>query len=141
MTVSARSTANGHPADLREHGAGELVKQLSAQVSTLVRQEVELAKAEAAEKGKKAGLGAGLFGGAGVAALLTLGSLTAFLIIVLALAIPAWAATLLITLLWAAIAGVLALQGRNKMRETGKPVPEKTIETLKEDVQWLKNRR
>ena len=141
IAVRARSTANGSSGDLRDRGTGELVKQLSAQVSTLVRQEVELAKAEAAEKGKKAGVGAGMFGGAGVAAMLMLGSLTAFLIIVLALAIPAWASALLVTVLWAAIAGVLALQARHKLREVGKPVPEKTVETVKEDVQWLKNRR
>lgn len=141
MAVSARSTANGHYGDLRDLGTGELVKQLSGQVSTLMRQEVELAKAEAAEKGKKAGVGAGMWGGAGVAGLLTLGSLTAFLILLLALAIPAWASALLVTALWAAVAGALALQGRNKLREMGKPVPEKTVETVKEDVQWLKNRR
>jgi putative superfamily III holin-X len=141
MAVRARSAANGRHGDLRDLGTGELVKQLSNQVSSLVRQEVELAKAEAAEKGKKAGVGAGIFGGAGVAGLLALGSLTAFLILVLALAIPAWASALLVTALWAAVAGVLALQGRNKLREMGKPVPEKTVETVKEDVQWLKNRR
>jgi hypothetical protein len=141
MAMSVPSRTNGHPGDLRDRGTGELVKQLTNQVSTLVRQEVELAKAEATEKGKKAGVGAGMFGGAGVAGLLMLGSLTAFLILVLALAIPAWASALLVTLLWGAVAGVLALQGRNKMREMGKPVPEKTVETVKEDVQWLKNRR
>jgi len=131
---------NGDRADLRERRMGELVKDLSAQVSTLVRQEVDLAKAELAEKGKKAGVGAGLLGGAGVAALLTLGSLTAFLILALALVLPAWAAALIVTALWGAVAAVLALQGRNKMREMGKPVPEKTVETVKEDVQWLKDR-
>lgn len=136
-----RSIANGHRLDLRERGTGELVKKLSSQVSTLVHQEIELAKTEMAEKGRKAGLGAGLFGGAGVAGLLTLGSLTAFLIIVLALAIPAWASALLVTLLWGAVAGVLALQGRNKLREVGRSVPEKTIETVKEDLQWLKDRK
>ncbi|HEY3577400.1 MAG TPA: phage holin family protein [Gaiellaceae bacterium] len=141
MAVSARSTANGHHGDLRERGTAELVKQLSNQFSTLVRQEVELAKTEAAEKGKKAGVGAGMLGGAGVAGLLLLGSLTAFLIIVLALAIPAWASALLVTALWAAVAGVLALEGRNKLHEIGKPIPEKTVETVKEDVQWLKNRK
>jgi putative superfamily III holin-X len=141
IAVRGRSAANGRHGDLRDLGTGELVKQLSNQVSSLVRQEVQLAKAEAAEKGKKAGVGAGIFGGAGVAGLLTLGSLTAFLILVLALAIPAWASALLVTALWAAVAGVLALQGRNKLREMGKPVPEKTVETVKEDVQWLKNRR
>ena len=132
---------NGDRADLRERRMGELVKDLSAQVSTLVRQEVDLAKAELAEKGKKAGVGAGMLGGAGVAALLTLGSLTAFLILALALVLPAWAAALIVTALWGAVAAVLALQGRNKMREMGKPVPEKTVETVKEDVQWLKDRK
>jgi uncharacterized membrane protein YqjE len=141
MGMDVRSIANGHRLDLRERGTGELVKKLSSQVSTLVHQEIELAKTEMAEKGRKAGLGAGLFGGAGVAGLLTLGSLTAFLIIVLALAIPAWASALLVTLLWGAIAGVLALQGRNKLREVGRSVPEKTIETVKEDLQWLKHRK
>jgi len=134
-------TMNGHRTDLRDKGTGELVKQLSAQVSTLVRQEVELAKVELAEKGKKAGAGAGMFGGAGVAGLMALGSLTAFGILVLALAIPAWAAALLVTAVWAGIAGVLALQGREKLREMGAPAPEMTIETVKEDVKWLKDRK
>jgi uncharacterized membrane protein YqjE len=125
--------------DLRDHGVGDLVKELSAQVSTLVRQEIELAKAEVGEKGKKAGVGAGMFGGAGAAALLMLGSLTACLILALDLAMPAWAAALIVTALWAAVAGVLALQGRKKMQEMGTPIPEKTIETVKEDVQWAKH--
>ena len=133
-------TSNGsRMEDLREHGVGDLVKELSGQVSTLVRQEVELAKAEVGEKGKKAGVGAGMFGGAGAAALLMLGSLTACLILALDLAMPAWAAALIVTALWAAVAGVLALQGRKKMQEMGTPIPEKTIETVKEDVQWAKH--
>jgi uncharacterized membrane protein YqjE len=133
-------TSNGsRMEDLHEHGVGDLVKELSTQVSTLVRQEVELAKAEVGEKGKKAGVGAGMFGGAGAAALLMLGSLTAFLILVLDLAMPAWAAALIVTALWAVVAGLLALQGRKKMQEMGKPIPEKTIETVKEDVQWAKH--
>jgi uncharacterized membrane protein YqjE len=132
---------NGSATDLREHGTGELVKLLSSQVSALVRQEAELAKVEMAEKGKRAGVGAGLFGGAGVAALLMLGSLTACLILALSLAIPAWAAALIVSLLWGVIAGALALQGRNKLQEMGTPAPEKTIETVKEDVQWLKERK
>jgi uncharacterized membrane protein YqjE len=135
------ATANGTRADLHELGLGQLLKELSSQVSTLVRQEVDLAKAEMAEKGKKAGLGAGMFGSAGVAAVLMLGALTAFLILALALVLPGWASALIVTALWGAIAGVLALQGRNKMRGLGKAVPEKTIETVKEDVQWLKDRK
>ena len=141
MATDTRNGFRNDGTDLREHGVGELVKELSGQVATLLRQEVELAKTELAEKGRKAGAGAGLFGGAGVAGLLMLGSLTAFLVIALALVLPAWAAVLIVTALWGAIAGVLAIQGRNTMRLMGKPVPEKTVETLKEDMQWLKNRK
>lgn len=125
--------------DLRERGMGELVKELSGQVSVLMRQEIELARTEATEKAKKAGVGAGMLGGAGVAALLMLGSLTAFLILVLALAMPNWAAALIVTVTWAVVAGVLAFLGREKVREVGTPVPEKTVETMKEDVEWLKD--
>jgi hypothetical protein len=139
MATEMRS--RGDRAELRDRGTGELVKDLSAQVSRLVRQEVELAKTEMAEKGKKAGIGVGMFGSAGVAGVLMLGSLTACLILALALALSAWAAALIVTGLWGVIAGVLALQGRSKLREIGRPVPEKTVETVKEDVQWLKNRK
>jgi uncharacterized membrane protein YqjE len=131
---------NGHPG-LRDRGVGELVKDLSGQVSTLVKQEVDLAKAEMAEKGKKAGLGAGLLAGAAIGGLLMLGSMTALLILAIATAIPAWAAALVVMLLWGLVTGTCALVGRNKLREMGKPVPEKTVETVKEDVQWLKNRK
>jgi sugar phosphate permease len=117
----------------------DLVKELSGQLSVLMRQEIELAKTEATEKAKKAGVGAGMLGGAGIAALLMLGSLTAFLILVLALALPDWAAALIVTGVWAVVAGVLALRGREKVREVGKPVPEKTVETMKEDVEWMKD--
>jgi len=131
---------NGRRGNLRERSLVELVKTLSNQVSTLVRQEIDLAKAEMAEKGKKAGLGAGLLTGAAVAALMMLGSLTALLILALATGMPAWSAALIVTVLWALVAIALALVGRNNLREMGKPMPEKTVETVKEDVQWLKNR-
>lgn len=125
--------------ELRDRGTGDLVKELSEQVTTLVRQEVELAKAEVGEKGKKAGVGAGLLGGAGVAGLLALGSLTAFLILALDGVMPNWAAALIVTAVWGAVAGALALRGRRKVQEVGSPAPEKTIETLKEDKEWLKD--
>jgi uncharacterized membrane protein YqjE len=131
----------GERAELRDRGTGELVRELSAQASRLVRQEVELAKAEMTEKGKKAGIGVGMLGGAAVACLLMLGSLTACLIVALALALSAWAAALVVSALWGVIAGVLVLQGRARLEEMGKPVPEKTVETVKEDVQWLKDRK
>jgi VIT1/CCC1 family predicted Fe2+/Mn2+ transporter len=123
----------------RERGMADLVKELSGQLSVLMHQEIELARTEATEKAKKAGVGAGMLGGAGVAALLMLGSLTAFLILVLALALPDWAAALIVTGVWAVVAGVLALRGREQVREVGKPVPEKTVETMKEDVEWMKD--
>ena len=130
---------NGHREALRDQSVRDLVKELSGQVSRLVHQEVELAKAELEEKGKKAGIGAGMLGGAAVAALALVGSLTAFLILVIAIAIPAWASALCVTVLWAAVAAVLALRGRDELRRMGKPIPEKTVDTVKEDVQWLKD--
>jgi uncharacterized membrane protein YqjE len=123
----------------RERSTGELVKDLSEQASTLVRKEVELAKVEMAEKGKKAGAGLGLLAGAGVAGLLMLGALTAFLVLALDEGMDAWLAALIVTVLWGVVAGGLALVGRNKLREVGKPVPEKTVESVKEDIEWLKH--
>jgi uncharacterized membrane protein YqjE len=123
----------------RERSTGELVKDLSEQASTLVRQEVELAKAEMAEKGKKAGAGLGMLAGAAVAALLMLGALTAFLVLALDEGMDTWLAALLVTVLWGVVAGALALVGRGKLREMGTPVPEKTVESVKEDIEWLKH--
>jgi uncharacterized membrane protein YqjE len=127
--------------ELRDHSTGDLVKQLSQQVTTLVRQEVELAKVEMGEKGKKAGVGIGMFGGAGVAGFLALFSLTFCVIFALDKGMPLWAAALIVAVIWGAIAGVLALQGREKVKEVGKPVPEQTTESVKEDVEWLKGQR
>jgi uncharacterized membrane protein YqjE len=126
--------------DLRERPIGELLKQLAEETTTLVRKELELAKAEVTEKGKEAGVGVGMFGGAGVAGLLALGSLTAFLIALLATAMEVWLAALIVTVVWAAVAGVLALMGRNKVQEATPPAPQ-TVETIKEDVQWAKTQR
>ncbi len=124
--------------DLRERGTGELLKQLSDHTTTLVRQEIELAKAELAEKGKKAGLGAGLFGGAGLFAVFALAALTTCIIVALDSAMPLWLAALIPAVIYAAVAGALALQGRNKVQEAGPPVPEQATESVKEDVQWAK---
>jgi MFS family permease len=131
-----------------ERGAGapseaslaELIKQLSEQSSRLARQEVELAKAELAYKGKRAGIGAGMFGGAGVFGFYGLGALIAAAILVLATAITAWLAALIIAVVLAAIAGILALQGKSKVQQATPPVPEEATESVKEDVQWAKTR-
>jgi uncharacterized membrane protein YqjE len=129
----------GHD-ELRDRPIGELLRQLSQETTTLVRQELELAKAEMAEKGKRAGLGAGMFGGAGASALLGLGALSAAAIAALDSAMPLWLAALIVGLLWLAIAGALALQGRSKVQAATPPVPEQTQESMKEDVAWAKNR-
>ena len=131
---------NGHDTDLRGSSTGALIKQLSEQTSTLVRQELELAKAELADKGRSAGVGAGMLGGAGVAGLLALGALTATLILVLAEAMDAWVAALIVTAIWGVVAGVLALAGRDRVREGMPPAPEQTVESVKEDVQWARTR-
>ena len=118
--------------------AGALLKQFSEDATTLIRKEVELAKTELTEKGKQAGKGIGMFGGAGVFGLGAFGALTAFLILVLAEAMDAWLAALIVTAVYGAIAAVLALQGKHKVEQAAPPQPEQTVETLKEDVEWVK---
>lgn len=125
---------------VHDRSTGELVKDLSRDTSLLVRQEIALAKAEMAEKAEKAGVGLGMLAGAAVAALLMLGTLTAFLVLALDGAMPAWTAALVVTLCWAVVAGVLALLGRQALREMGSPMPEQTMESVKEDIEWLKER-
>lgn len=124
--------------DLRERPVGELLKELSNQTATLVRQEMDLAKAEMVEKGKKAGLGAGMFGGAGLFGFVALLTLTACVIAALATGMDVWVAALIVTVVYAAIAGVLALMGRKKTQEATPPAPKQAIESTKEDVQWAK---
>ena len=124
--------------ELRERSIGELLKQLSQETTTLVRQELELAKAEMAQKGKQAGVGAGMLGGAGVSALLGLAALTAAAIAALDAAMPLWLAALIVGLVWLAVAGVLGLRGKTKVQAATPPVPEQTQESVKEDVEWAK---
>jgi uncharacterized membrane protein YqjE len=126
--------------ELRDHSIGELVKELATETSTLVRQEIDLAKAEMTDRGKRAGKGAGMLGAGAVVALLGLGALTAGLIAALDLAMPTWLAALIVTAVYGAIAGVLVQAGRKKVEEAAPPVPEETIESVKEDVQWAKSR-
>lgn len=132
-------SANGETGELRTHSTGELVKQLSEQTTTLVRKEIELAKAELSAKGRTAGEGAGMFGGAAVAGLLALGTLTALVLSLLDKAMDFSLAALLVTLVYAAIAGFLALNGRERIKRGMPPAPEQTVETVKEDVQWAKS--
>jgi nitrate/nitrite transporter NarK len=105
-----------------------------------VRKEIELAKVELAEKGKKAGAGAGMFGGAGALGFYALGTFTAFLILVLATAMDSWLAALIVTVVYGAIAGVLAITGKNKAAVGIPPPPEQAVDSTKEDVRWVKTR-
>ncbi len=131
------TTANSDP-DLREQSMGTLFKQLSDDLSTLVHQELALARAEMTEKGKRAGLGIGMFGGAGLLGLLAALSLTACVIAALATQMQVWVAALIVTVIYAAGAAGLALQGKQRVAEATPPIPEQTVETVKEDVQWAK---
>ena len=125
--------------DARERPIGELVKELSSQTSTLVRQEIELARAELQQKGKLAGKGAGMLGGAAIAALLALGALTAGLIALLDREMATWVAALIVMALWAIVALVLAKAGQKSLQKATPPAPQ-TIETVKEDIEWAKTR-
>jgi hypothetical protein len=124
--------------DLRERPLPELLKQLSEQTTRLVRQELELAKAELIQKGKQAGAGAGLFGAAGAIGFLALAALTTCFILALNAVMPAWLAALLVAVVYGVVAAVLAMRGRAKVKQATPPVPEQTIETVKEDVEWAK---
>ena len=135
---------------LRQRSTLDLVKDLTHQASTLVQQEVELvrlevrenvelAKEEMSEKAKAAGTGIALFAAAGAAGLLGLGALSAFLILALDGVIPNWAAALCVAAIWLVVGGILAVYGRRKIDEIGTAVPSRTIEAVKEDVEWLKH--
>jgi uncharacterized membrane protein YqjE len=130
----------GAESGLRDRPTSDLLKQLTDQTTTLVRQEIELAKLEFREKGKKAGAGAGMFGGAGVLGLYAVGALTATIILALATFLPGWLAALIVTIVYGAIAGVLALRGKSQVKEAAPLVPEQAVDTTKEDVRWVKNR-
>jgi uncharacterized membrane protein YqjE len=120
--------------DLREEPLGAVVHRLSEQIPELVRSEMRLAQAELAQKGKRAGVGVGLFSVAGLFGLLGLGALVATAIIALDLALPLWASALVVTLVLLAVAGVAALIGRKQVAEATPPAPEKALGGLKQDV-------
>lgn len=122
----------------REAAIGDLMKQLSEQTSNLVRAEVELAKVELTEKGKRAGIGLGAFGAAGIVGLFAFGAFTAALILLLATATAGWIAGLIVFAIYAAVAGVLALTGRSQVQQATPPVPERAVATSKQDVDTIK---
>ena len=161
VASQSNSTGGSGQAELREQSVGELVKQLADETATLVRQELELArseatrageavvtlarqelqlaKAEMAEKGRNAAPGFGMVGAAGAVGLLAAGALTACLILALDGTMPNWLAALLVALAYAAMAGGLYYAGKARVQDAGPLVPQQTVETIKEDVEWAKN--
>ncbi|WP_028642395.1 phage holin family protein [Nocardioides sp. URHA0020] len=120
---------------------GDLVSRLSQDVSRLVRDELRLAQLEVSGKAKKAGVGAGLLGGAGVIALYGLGVLITTAILALALAMPAWLAALIVGVVLLVVAGIAALIGKKRVAAAAPPVPERAVESIKQDVDAVKQAR
>jgi hypothetical protein len=135
--TAERSSGGGSP---DERSLAELTRQLTEQTSALAQKEVELAKAELAVKARRLGIGAGAFGAAGLFGLYALGALTATAILALAIVLDAWLAALLVAAVYGAIAGILALIGRERVKEGTPPVPEQAMETTKADVEYAKQR-
>jgi len=116
----------------------ELVQRLSKQTSTLIRQEMRLAQAELVEKGRHAGKGAGMFGGAGLVALYGVGALIAAAIIGLGTALEPWLAALIVGAILLAVAGILALTGRKQVEQATPATPQRAIESVQRDVDTVK---
>jgi hypothetical protein len=135
MTASTH-TPHSTPSDA---SLGELVASISQQTSRLVRDEMKLAQAEMAAKGKKAGLGAGLFGGAGLLSLFGLACLISAAALGLTYVVPGWAAALIVGALLFAVAGVAAMIGKREVSEATPPVPEEAVAGVKQDLQVLKH--
>lgn len=120
---------------MRERPVGELLGNFASETTTLLSQEIELARAEVAQQVSRASKGAGLFGAAAVLALAGLGALTACAIIALALVIDAWLAALIVGVALLIVAGVLALAGRSRLKEVSPPVPDRAIAGMKKDIE------
>jgi hypothetical protein len=141
MAESSNGRREDDPRDLGpERSVAELVRDLSKQTTRLARQEVELAKAEMAVKGRRLGIGAGAFGGAGLLALFAFGALTAAAVLALAEVAAPWLAALIVAAAYGVVAGILALLGRERVQAGTPPVPEQAIESSKEDVEWARTR-
>ena len=127
--------------NLRDRPTAELLRELGDEFRTLMRQELELAKVEMVQKGKRAGIGVGMFGAAGLVGFVACLAITACLVAALATGMAVWLAALIVAVVYAAIAAVLALVGRNRVKEATPPVPEQTVESVKEDVEWAKSQK
>ena len=133
-------TETSEPGNLRELPTGELVAQLSKQVSRLVRDELRLAQVELRQKGKRAGLGAGLAGAGGVVALFGLAAVETAAIVAVTIALPLWAAALVVGAALLLLAGLLGLIGTSQVKRGGPPIPEQAIASVQRDAQVIKER-
>ena len=134
---AAPQTLHGTP-DPRDRPVGDLLNTVKQEGANLAKQEVRLAKAEMTEKAKDVGIGAGMFGGAGYVAHLASLALMATIIFALAEVMAAWLAALIVTVVYAAIAGVLAMKAKKKIKQAGPPIPEQTVESVKQTIQTVK---
>jgi uncharacterized membrane protein YqjE len=134
-TTTVGATAGSGTRD--ERSLGEIFTDVTQDLSTLIRQEMELAKTEMKEEVAKAGKGAGLLGGAGLAGWFTLLFLSLTVFYLLDEVIPDWASALIVMAVWGAVAAVLALTGKKAIQESNPQLPE-TQQSVKEDVQWVK---
>ena len=124
----------------QEPSTGELVKQLSEQISALVREEIKLAQAEMTRKGKSVGMGVGMLGGGGLIALYGLACLVACVVIAIAGALAAWLAALIVGVALLAAAGAAALLGKGRLQKATPPVPTEAVSSVKTDVETIKER-
>jgi uncharacterized membrane protein YqjE len=133
-------TGKAGPSADDDRSAGELVQQLSEQVSRLVRDELRLAQLEMTRKGKRAGMGLGMAGGGGLVGLFGVGALVACVVLALALTMAAWLAALIAGAGLLLIASGLALLGRRQLQRATPPIPAAAVDSVKADVQEIKER-
>ncbi|HEV7685667.1 MAG TPA: phage holin family protein [Acidimicrobiia bacterium] len=126
--------------DMRDQSVSELFQRLSQQMATLVREEIRLAQAELKEKGKKAGIGAGLLGAAGLVGLYAAGAAVAGIVLLIAQAVATWIAAFITAGALAVIAAVMALAGKSKVEEATPPKPDAAIQSVQADVAEIKEK-
>lgn len=126
--------------ELSEQSVGQVVQQLSEQTAELVRKEMRLAQVELQEKGKRAGVGAGMFGGAGIVALYGVGAVVAAAILLLATAIEPWVSALIVGVVLLVTAGLVALLARRQVEQATPPKPERAMASVQHDVEHVKER-
>jgi hypothetical protein len=128
------------PAFSQDRSTGELVKQLSEQISVLVRDELKLAQVEVTRKGKQAGVGVGLLGGSGLVALFAAGCLVACAVIAISGVVAAWLAALVVGAGLLAIAAAAALMGKSRLQKAMPPVPAQAVDGVKTDAEVIRER-